>query len=137
VTDAERDQDPWFRFVYAWGQICQAMDYQAAYRRHLAEAAPGTPLAAAMGRCMHSVGNDASIEDMIAFIKWELWECIMSLDPWVPRDRGLRPGEVLPDWRHRIAGKDLPRVQDGFHASCCASRAEGVLERLRRKLAEQ
>ena len=118
---------PWQRFIWVWGKIADVIQGEVQYQHHLAEAAPGTPLAHAMQRVMN---GDPSAQDLIDFARWEIWDAIMSLDPWVPRDRG-------PGWEPRHGQRyALPRIQDGFHAGCCASRAEGALQRLEKLLKE-
>lgn len=89
------------------------------YDRHLAEALPGTPLAAVFDR----VGNGtASAEDLIAYARWEMWEAIYSLPPQSgSKEAASSNGEVS-------------RVTDGFHAGCCISRAEAALRHLARLL---
>lgn len=89
------------------------------YALHLAEIAPGTPLAAAMRKCFT---REISPDELFALIRWELWECIMSLPPMAePHGEKNSPGATRPT--------------DASHASACAARADSMLETLRKKLA--
>lgn len=84
------------------------------YAKHWAEMADGSPLRHACNRVLNGT---ASADDLIAFARWELWEAIYSLPPDPP------------------AGEERGRHVDGFHAGCCASRAEGALRQLKKLLA--
>jgi hypothetical protein len=53
------------------------------------------------------------MEELIAYAKWELVECMDSVSP---------SAELLGD------------PEDGFHAGCCALRAFGTLLRMERLL---
>lgn len=83
------------------------------YERHLAEMADGTPLRKSSERVL--VGM-ATASEIIAVARWELWEAIYSLPP--------DPANGEPRGRHL----------DGWHASACAARAEGMLRQLSRLL---
>lgn len=96
------------------------MTSKEAYERHLAEAAPGTPL----HTLMRKVGSvDVTAEELIAYARWEMWEAIYSLPP----ESGAR-GEM------NNSG-EVSRVTDGFHASCCVVRAAMALRLLEKTLA--
>lgn len=89
------------------------------YEKHLAEAAPGTPLHAVFDRVRNGT---ASADDLIAYARWEMWEAIYSLPPEAGAKGGTNnSGEVS-------------RVTDGFHASCCVERAECALRQLKKLL---
>lgn len=59
--------------------------------------------------------GDASAADLIAYARWELREAMQSLPP-DPHD------------------EPRGRPVDGFHAGCCALRAEAALRQLERLL---
>jgi len=84
------------------------------YERHLAEAAPGTPLRALMTK----VGSvECSDEELLAYARWELREAMYSLPPEPQRG----------DAKHG----------DGFHAGCCVMRAEAALRLLLKQIEDR
>lgn len=90
------------------------------YERHLAAAADGTPLRAAM---LRTVEGSASPIDLIDHASWEMWEAIFSLPP-MSAPHGMTTGN----------GSTPTRTTDAEHASACAARAESSLRQLRRYL---
>ena len=82
------------------------------YKQHLAEMDPGHPAHEALE---HMMAGKASAADLITYARWELRECMDSLPP-DPHD------------------EPRGRPVDGFHAGCCAMRAESALHRLERLL---
>lgn len=85
------------------------------YQKHIDEVAPGTQLL----RTMNSSMSGWTTEEFFAVMKWELWECIMSLPP-MSAAKGEKTNSGEPT-----------KISDPSHASACASRVESMLERLR------
>lgn len=93
------------------------MNAKELYDAHLAQAAPGTPLHASMQKV--GISADVTVDELIAYAQWEMWEAIYSLPP---------ESAIKGDPRH--ATGDASRITDGFHASCCIARADGALRLL-------
>lgn len=92
------------------------MTIRELFARHRAEMDDGTALQLATVRLNR---GSPTIDDLVAIIRWELWECLYHLPPMSAPE-----GELLNSM-------DEPAtVTDAWHASACAARVDAMLRQL-------